>query len=121
MQNKLSPSFSYPAKRLATISLSAILLVACSFPGVYKINVQQGNIVTQEMLDQLKPGMTKRQVHFVLGNPVVDDVFNPTKETYLYSYQRAGGETRQQIITVYYENDLYARHEGELLEEHPAY
>lgn len=102
--------------------LATLLLVqACSFPGVYKINVQQGNIVTQEMLDQLKPGMTKKQVHFVLGNPVVKNVFDASSENYIYSYQKAGNETRTQNIRIFYKDGLFERHEGELLDEHPAY
>ena len=42
-------------------------LSGCTFPGVYKLNVQQGNIVTQDMLDQLEPGMTERQVIYLMG------------------------------------------------------
>lgn len=120
MQNKLFPArirfhLLFPA------CLLCALLSACSFPGVYKINVQQGNIVTEEMLGQLKPGMTKRQVHFVLGNPVLTNVFDREAETYLYTYQQAGGETQQQKILVYYKDELFDRYEGTVLEEHPAY
>ena len=57
------------------LGLTAVLLLsACSsleFPGVYKLTIQQGNIVSQEMVDRLKPGMTRSQVQFVLGNPVL--------------------------------------------------
>ena len=115
MQNKLISLF------LAIIMAS--LLGACAFPGVYKINVQQGNIVTQEMLDKLKPGMTKRQVHFVLGKPVVENVFSNAYESYLYTYQPANEETRQQTVLIYYENELFTRYQpdGEIFEEHPAY
>lgn len=102
-------------------ALIALTISACSFPGVYKINVQQGNIVTQEMLDQLSPGMTRAQVHFVLGNPVVENVFSDQQEVYLYSYQKAGGDTKRQKITVYYEGDTMLRYEGKVLDEHPAY
>ena len=100
---------------------SVFFLAGCSFPGVYKINVQQGNIVTQDMLDKLRPGMTKRQVHFVLGNPVVTNLFNETQESFLYTYQKAGGETVSQNIKVYYPDNVFERYEGDLLEEHPAY
>lgn len=96
-------------------------LQACSFPGVFKINVQQGNIITQDMLDTLKPGMTKKQVYFVLGKPVIDNVFNNELENYIYTYQRAGGKTEKQIIKVYYKDGLYLSHEGELLDNNPAY
>lgn len=104
---------------LALISISFIQ--ACSFPGVYKINVQQGNIITQEMLDTLKPGMTQKQVHFVLGKPVIENLFDETLENYVYTYQKAGGEIQQQTIKIYYENDLFSRYEGTLLDDNPAY
>jgi outer membrane protein assembly factor BamE len=101
--------------------LSLVLLQACSFPGVFKINIQQGNIITQEMLDTLKPGMTKKQVHFVLGTPVLGNTFDPTIENYIYTYQKANEATQQQTITVYYENDIFQRFEGHLLDDNPAY
>jgi len=108
-------------KNLIFLVFTFLVLQACSFPGVFKINVQQGNIITQEMLDTLKPGMTKKQVHFVLGKPVLDNVFNPDLENYVYTYQLAGGETENQIIKIYYKGATYLRHEGTLLEDNPAY
>jgi outer membrane protein assembly factor BamE len=106
---------------LSLVFLSINLLQACSFPGVFKINVQQGNIITQEMLDTLKPGMTQKQVHFVLGKPVLENTFDTSLENYVYTYQKAGGDIQQQTIKIYYENDLYLRYEGTLLEDNPAY
>lgn len=108
-------------KTLISLIFSILLLQACSFPGVYKINVQQGNIVTQEMLDQLKPGMSRKQVHFVLGTPTLDNVFNKDVENYVYSYQKAGGDTKTQVIKVIFVNDEFSSYEGQPLEEHPAY
>lgn len=108
-------------QKILTISLITLLLGACSFPGVFKINVQQGNIITQDMLDTLKVGMTKRQVHFVLGAPVLENTFDTQLENYVYTYQRAGGDIDKQIIQVHYENNIFTRYEGELLEENPAY
>tara|TARA_R110001592_G_scaffold83774_1_gene248109 strand:+ start:32503 stop:32850 length:348 start_codon:yes stop_codon:yes gene_type:complete len=104
---------------LALISIS--LLQACSFPGVFKINVQQGNIITPEMLETLKPGMTQKQVHFVLGKPVLENIFDSSLESYVYTYQKAGGEVQQQTIKIYYEDDLFVKYEGTLLEDNPAY
>ncbi len=106
---------------ITLIILSINLLQACSFPGVFKINVQQGNIITQEMLDTLKPGMTQKQVHFVLGKPVVENLFDSSLENYVYTYQKAGGEVQQQTIKIFYENDLFIKYEGTLLEDNPAY
>jgi len=108
-------------KNLFALALTLTLLQACAFPGVFKINVQQGNIINQKMLDTLKVGMTKKQVHFVLGKPVLENLFNPSLENYVYSYQKAGGDIHQQTIKIYYENKLYTHYTGELLAENPAY
>jgi outer membrane protein assembly factor BamE len=75
------------------------------FPGVYKIDIEQGNIVTQEMVDQLRPGMTKRQVTFVMGTPLVRDPFHQDRWDYIYSYQPGGGERGQERLSVLFEND----------------
>lgn len=84
-----------------------------AFPGVYKIDIQQGNVITQDMIDQLQPGMTKRQVQFVMGTPLVRDTFNQNRWDYLYSFQ-PGGETRQQeSLSLYFEGDKLSYFEGD--------
>ncbi len=75
--------------------LGLAALAGCSFPGVYKIDIQQGNVVTQDMIDQLRPGMTRRQVRFIMGNPLITDTFHANRWDYLYSLQ-PGGTARQQ-------------------------
>ena len=82
------------------------LMTACAFPGVYKIDVQQGNIVDQTSLNQLKIGMNRKQVHFVLGSPVIENTFSPEYESYLYTIQIAGGDVHRQSIVLHYDNDL---------------
>lgn len=73
---------------LNSLALAGLLALAgCSFPGVYKIDIQQGNVVTQDMIDQLRPGMTRRQVRFIMGNPLIQDTFNTNRWDYLYSLQ----------------------------------
>ena len=91
---------------------------ACSiprlqFPGVYKIDIQQGNIITQEMIDQLRPGMTKRQVIFVMGTPLVRDPFDQDRWDYIYSFQPGGGIRGQEGVTMYFENDLLTHFNGD--------
>ena len=103
-----------------SLSLS-LLLIGCTFPGVYKINVQQGNIITKDMLSQLSPGMTRRQVHFVLGTPIANNVFSEDYESYIYTYLPADGEEQKQVVNVFYQNGQYTHHEGEVLDEHSAY
>jgi len=93
-----------------------ILLVSCSgfrFPGVHRINVQQGNVISQAMVDKLKPGMTKSQVRFILGNPVIDDSLNKDRWDYIYTVQIAGGHQSQQILTVHFREERLSYFEGD--------
>ncbi len=82
-----------------------LALAGCSFPGVYKIDIQQGNVVTQDMIDQLRPGMTRRQVRFIMGNPLLTDTFHANRWDYLYSLQPGGGERQQERISVVFNAD----------------
>ncbi|GAA3588572.1 MULTISPECIES: outer membrane protein assembly factor BamE [Marinobacter] len=111
-----------PLKPLCLLALTAVLtLSGCVFPGVYKINVQQGNIVDQENLEQLNTDMSRRQVHALLGSPAVINPVDNSKEYYVYTFQRAGGDIRKQQIIVYYDGNQYSHHEASLLDETPAY
>lgn len=104
-------------QRLAVAVLLCLTLAGCGgvrlgFPGVYRIDVAQGNIVTQEMIDKLKPGMTKRQVRFVMGSPLVIDTFTPERWDYVYRYARAGELEREERVSLFFENDVLARISG---------
>ncbi|NIB44612.1 outer membrane protein assembly factor BamE [Pseudomaricurvus alkylphenolicus] len=83
------------------------------FPGVHKINIQQGNIVTQDMVDQLKPGMTRRQVRFVMGTPLVQDTFSPDRWDYFYSMVPARGEPTKERISIYFKDDKLTHFTGD--------
>lgn len=89
--------------RCATLLACVMLIAGCAFPGVYRIDIPQGNIITQEMVDQLRPGLTKRQVTFILGTPLIRDTFDQDRWDYLYSYQPGGGERVQERITVFFD------------------
>lgn len=111
-------------QKLIPLSLAVIMglsLGGCSFPGVYKIDIQQGNIVKQEELDKLRPGMSRDEVQFVLGTPLVDNTFRNDREYYLYTFQDSGGDILEQRIIVFYDGDQYERYTASLLEETPAY
>lgn len=84
-----------------------------AFPGVYRIDIPQGNIVTQEMVDQLRPGLTKQQVNFILGSPMIRDTFNQDRWDYLYSFQPGGGERMQEVLSVFFENNQLVRIAGD--------
>ena len=92
-------------KFLITVLFSASLL-GCSnleFPGVYKIPIDQGNIVTQEMVDQLKPGMTESQVLYILGSPLLKDTFNEQRWDYLYSERKDDEPRTQYRMSVFFD------------------
>ena len=88
--------------------LITLYLGGCSsfnFPGVYKLRIQQGNVITQQMIDRLKPGMSKSQVKFVLGNPLINDSLEIERWDYVYTIQISGGELNKQMLSVFFEED----------------
>jgi outer membrane protein assembly factor BamE len=95
------------------VFLLPLLLTAC-FLVPHKIDVQQGNYVDQQMIDKLKPDMTKSQVRFVLGTPLIADVFHPERWDYVYLAGRAGEVGRAWRVTVVFDGDRLARIEGDL-------
>ena len=90
-----------------TALLSFLLLTSCSYlPHViYRIDVQQGNVVTDEMLEKLKPGMTRSQVLFVLGSPLIIDAFRDNRWDYVYVFREKGDLTEQKRLTLFFDND----------------
>ncbi|TRX74131.1 outer membrane protein assembly factor BamE [Pseudomonas mangiferae] len=91
---------------LASLTFTGLVALAgCSFPGVYKIDIQQGNVVTQDMIDQLKPGMTRRQVRFIMGNPLITDTFHANRWDYLYSIQPGGGKRQQERVSLMFDGN----------------
>ena len=96
--------------RFAGILFLATVLSACSsVPRIvneYKIDVQQGNVLTQEMVSQLKPGQTKDQVRFILGTPVLADVFHANRWDYVYRLQKGStGVVEERKIAVFFDAD----------------
>ena len=89
----------------------ALLVSGCS---VYKVEVQQGNVVTQDMIDKLKPGMTRSQVRFVLGTPLVTDAFHPDRWDYYYYFRPSNKDSGEsQRLTVIFKNDTLVSVQGD--------
>ncbi|ESS71470.1 outer membrane protein assembly factor BamE [Methyloglobulus morosus KoM1] len=101
------------------VLLGSWLLVSCSYlldhlPGVYTIPIQQGNIVDQTMIDQLRPNMTERQVLYIMGSPMLVDTFHQKRWDYLYSSQPSGEDRQQKRVSVMFdENDLVSGIQGD--------
>ena len=93
------------------------LLARCNhigFPRVANVAIQQGNVITQEMIDRLKPGMTRRQVAFVMGEPVLRNPFNPDRWDYVYSVQVGNVVYQQMRMSLFFENEALAKFSGDL-------
>jgi outer membrane protein assembly factor BamE len=103
-------------KLLISIVCSAALIVTgcSSFPWVYRIDVQQGNVISQEKLNQVKPGMTKRQVRFLMGTPLIEDPFNQNRWDYVYTNQPGHEKRTEKQVTMYFHGDQLARIEGDM-------
>lgn len=115
-------------KLLISIIASSALLGGCSnismpeiavpdsIPDlVYKVDIQQGNIITQDMVNKLEPGMTRRQVQFIMGSAMISDTFHAKRWDYLYRFHKSGhapSETKR--ISLYFENDQLTRVEGDI-------
>lgn len=114
------PNFTSMTQLLSAPLVGAALLAAlggCSsadIPGVYRIDIQQGNVVTQDMLNQLEAGMDQRKVRFVLGTPMLTDTFNDDRWDYIYSYQEGGGERVQRRVSVYFEGQKLSHVDGDV-------
>ena len=99
---------------------SALLLAGCSSGSMvpikpYKIDVQQGNYVTQEMVAKLRPGMTRSQVRFALGTPLIVDPFRSDRWDYFYMMHKAGQLSEQRVVTVIFRGDELLRIEGDVV------
>ncbi|MGZ5013749.1 MAG: outer membrane protein assembly factor BamE [Methylobacter sp.] len=89
----------------ASLTLSSCTTILNNLPGVYRVDVQQGNIVDQGMIDQLRPNMNKRQVLYIMGSPMLTDFFHQRRWDYLYSAQIEGGDRQQKRISLFFDND----------------
>jgi outer membrane protein assembly factor BamE len=91
------------------------------FLSPYRADIQQGNFVSSEMVAQLKEGMTREQVAFVLGTPLLTDLFHGERWDYVFRLQRGNGETTSSKVSVFFKENRLARVEGGSLPEEKDY
>ena len=100
------------------------LLAACgsAIPTVkpFKMDIQQGNVVTSKMLLQLRPGMTKSQVKFIMGSPLLIDSFHTNRWDYFYQMRQAGKVVEQRRVILDFEKDLLTKVRGDVVPEGTA-
>ena len=85
--------------------------------GVYKLDINQGNYISQDMVDKLRVGQTRQQVKLVMGSPLIESVFRNDRWDYSYMFIRQGRTLEQRNFTIYFVDDKVARWEGD---EQPA-
>lgn len=95
----------------------SLLLASCSemaMPKLFtlsphKIEIRQGNLISQEMRERLKPGMTRSQVRALLGTPLVSDPFHANRWDYVYRFEQGGKLVDKQRLTLHFDSDRLAR------------
>src|SRR5262245_58027295 len=101
--------------RAFILFIAALALVACSWlPRVHRVVIQQGNVISQEMVDKLKPGMTRRQIAFIMGEPVLRDTFDPDRWDYVYSIDIPNYAKQVVHLSLFFQNDQLSYFTGDL-------
>lgn len=100
-----------------SIILAALLLAGCAS---YRMDIQQGNVVTQEMVAKLEPGMTRSQVRFALGTPLVVDPFREDRWDYVYVYMKRGEVVERRRLVIVFKDDKLARIDGDKMPAGPG-
>ena len=105
---------------LSALAVAGLLTGCSELPGVqylsrisflspYKVDIRQGNYFDDAMLDKVKPGMTRDQVQFIMGTPLVSDAFDKNRWDYVYSYRHAGKLVADRHVVVYFDQDKVSR------------
>lgn len=112
-------------KSLLPLFLCAGLGACASFDGAsnrvagivtpYQIDVVQGNVVTREQIDQLRPGLPRQPVRDLLGTPLLRSVFHADRWDYVFSFRRKGEEPQLRKLTVFFKNDLLERFDADAM------
>ena len=103
--------------RPAAIALCALAMAACS--PIYKLDIQQGNLFNKNLVDSLKPGMSKRQVTLVMGSPSIVSPFDQNRWDYVSTFRRGNGRMATKDLTLHFDNDSLAKIEGDYFAEDP--
>ena len=104
--------------RIWLLLLLVLPIAGCSFLariGAHKMDIQQGNYITQDMVAKLKPGMTRNQVKFALGTPLVADPFHNDRWDYVYVLRKKGRVVEERRVQVLFKDDKLDRIEGDVV------
>ncbi len=95
--------------RLLICIFAVSTIVGCADGLLHRLDQQQGNLVTDRMIEQLKPGMNREQVVFVMGQPILKNSFDSDRWDYIYTFAPRSQTPEKRYITLYFEDGLLAR------------
>jgi outer membrane protein assembly factor BamE len=98
--------------RFVSLLLACLCLQGCGYL-VYKMDIQQGNYVTQDVVARVKTGMTRAEVRQVLGTPLISDVFHANRWDYYFSAEKGHRAQDRTLFSVFFENDRVVSVKGE--------
>jgi outer membrane protein assembly factor BamE len=91
--------------RTILINLLFVLLLTMTGCSIYKVDIQQGNVIDPKKLEQLKIGMNKKQVVFLIGNPLLTDPFHNNRWDYIHAIKPGGEKLSRKVLTLYFEGN----------------
>lgn len=91
-------------KNLISLVLIAFLLTGCSAFRVHKIDVDQGNILNEQEVERLRPGMSQEQVKEIMGTPVLVNIFTPNRVEYVYTFQSGYEKMKEKRVLLIFQN-----------------
>ena len=94
--------------------LATLFCTGCALIGVHRVAIQQGNIITQAMVDQLKPGITREQVAYIMGEPVLRNTFDDDRWDYVYTVELPNIYNSRMLVSLFFENDVLMYITGDL-------
>ena len=103
--------------RLIVAGLAALLLAALLGGCVYRMDIQQGNYLEGKTVDKLEVGMTRTQVRYLLGTPMVPEPFDKDRWDYLYYFQHGRNKPAQRHLVVFFKDDKVTRFERDNVPE----
>ncbi|MEX2353646.1 MAG: outer membrane protein assembly factor BamE, partial [Gammaproteobacteria bacterium] len=110
----------YKQNRLLLLAL-LLSLTGCAseggfkLPGVYRVDVQQGNVIEQDTVNRLRLGMDRNQVQFIMGSPAIADPFHADQWDYIFTLSEGGGVRKQRHVRMHFEDGLLASVEGDVV------
>jgi len=81
----------------------------------FRLDIAQGNYLTEEALERVKPGMKRQDVRFALGSPLLSDPFHPNRWDYIFRFQKGNGEAISRRVTIYFEGELVTKVDADKL------